>query len=134
MRRRDPFPAERTFRRGVGRDIQPPKRVDRQVEPPGTRGSVDKDAGPNDRSAGGPNGVDRLLERAARRHDVVNDEHSLARRDREPAAELSARSIFPSLGVDRSQAKLPRHLMREDDPSRGRAGNGLRGERRARRP
>jgi arylformamidase len=129
MRHRNAFPAERTFRRCVRRDVEAPEGVDGDVQPRRAAGSVDEDGRAGDRSTGQSHGLDRLLYRSARRHDVVDDEHSLARRDREPAAELAAGAAFAPFRVDRAYAQLPRHFVREDDPAGGGAGNRLDGER-----
>ena len=130
MRRWDAFPAERTIRLRIRRDIESPESVDGDVQPRGTARSVDEDGRTGDRSARRPDGLDRLLDGPPCGHDVVDDEHPLARRDREPTAELAAGCAFAPFGVDRAHDELPRHLVSEDDPACRRSGDGLHGQRR----
>jgi len=125
MRRRDPFPAERTVRGRVRGDIEAPKRFDGDVELRSAAGAVDQHGGPGDVAAGRPYRVERLLHRAARGHDVVDHDDPLARSKRKSAAELAASAALAPFRIDRSHAQLSCHLVREDDPSRGRACHGV---------
>src|SRR5437016_6279609 len=103
--------------------------MERNIETRAAARSVDEYRGSGNHSAGGAYRVDRLVDGAARRHDVVDDEHPLAWGDREPASKLATRSSFAPLGVDRSRADLPCDLVGKDDPASCRSGNGLYPER-----
>src|SRR5207302_6923793 len=94
-------------------------------EPRGATGSIDEARRARDRRPGRADRIDRLLDRATGGHDVVDDQHSLAGCEREAAAKLATRGSVAPLGVDRTHAKLPRDLVRKDDPAGRRAGDGL---------
>src|SRR2546428_13400499 len=69
--------------------------------------------------------LDRLLNRAACRHDVVDHGHAFAGSKSEPAAELATDAVRAALRIDSPSAELPRNLVREDDPAGGRPGHGV---------
>lgn len=123
VRERDAGPALRAVRGCVGLHGDLPERVERDVDPP--IGTLHKDRRADDGRAAGTHGVDGLLRRAARGHDVVNDEHPLAFAHAEAATELAAFPTLAALGVDRAAAELPGDLVREDDPAGRGAGDRL---------
>ncbi len=125
----DSFRAERALGDKVRRDVEAPERVKRDIEACGPARSVDEDRSPCHGPARRADRIDRLLDRSARRHDVVDDEHRLARVDRGSATKLAARPPFAPLGVDRAQAELPRDLVRQDDAGCRGAGDRLHLER-----
>ena len=94
MGRRDAFRAKRAICRGVSRYLQSPERFSRDIEADTPTGAVDQDRGANDLPTRRSYGSERLLHRAARRHDVVDDEDTLVRAKREPSAELAATSAL----------------------------------------
>ena len=125
MRRGGAFRAERALGRRIRRDFESPEGVNRDVEARRTPRSIDQDRRSGDGSAGRPHGVDGLLDRTTRCHDVVNDEHPLAGCQRESAAELTTGRAVAPLRVDRTHAELPRDLVGEDDPARCRTRDGV---------
>src|SRR5439155_475098 len=129
MRGKDAFRAERTLRRSVRGNVEAPEGVDRDLETRRATRSIDQDRGPHDGPARRAHRIDRLLDRSARRHDVVDNEHALACREREPAAELATGRSLAPLRIDRTHAELPRDFMGQDDPARGWAGHCLHPER-----
>ena len=61
--------------------------------------------------------VDAFADREAGRDDVLDDDHLLARRDLEAAAELEL--AVDALGVDRGDAEVPGGLVAGDDAADG---------------
>ena len=57
--------------------------------------------------------VDRLSRRSARRHDVFDNEHAIARVEREPAPQRE-RAVL-ALREDRAHAERAAHLVADDD-------------------
>ena len=62
-------------------------------------------------------GVDAFADREAGGDDVLDDDHLLAGRDLEAAAELEL--AFDALGVDRRNAEVPGGLVAGDDAADG---------------
>ena len=120
MARRDAFRAERAICGGVSRYLQAPQRFGRDIEPHATTRAVDQHRRANDFAARRSYRIERLLHRTASRHDVVDDQDTLARAKREAAAKLAATCRLAALRIDGSHAKLPCDLVREDDPACGR--------------
>jgi hypothetical protein len=125
MRRGNTFCAQRTFGRRVGRNLEAPQRFDWDVQPCPATGSIDEHRGSGNLPACRPRRVDRLLDRAARGHDVVDHDDTLARPKSEAATKFASGTVRAALCIDRPNPKLPGDLVREDDPSGGRSGHRL---------
>ena len=122
MLERRPGRAQRTAHT-VGRDLEAPERVERDVQRRLAARSVDEDGGPEYGRSGRADGRDRLVDRSARAHDVVDDEHALAGREAEAAAELATTELA-ALRIDSASPQLPRDLVGEDDPAGRRTRDG----------
>lgn len=125
MRRGNTFCAQRTFGRRVGRNLEAPQRFDWDVQLGPASRSIDEHRRSGNLAARRPYRLDRLLDRAAGGHDVVDHDDTLARSKCEPAAKLASGSVRATLRIDRSKPELPGDLVREDDPSGSRSGHRL---------
>lgn len=123
MHRRHAGPTLRAFRGIVGLHVDLPERMERDVDPP--FGTLHQDRGTDDRGARRANGVDGLLRRTARRHDVIDHKHSLALTEAKASAEFPALLALAALRIDRAAAKLARDLVGEDDAAGRGSGDGL---------
>ena len=103
--------------------------MDRDVRLRRAPRAIDQDRRAGHGAAGRPYGGDGLLNGSARGHDVVDDEHPVARRERETTTELATGLALAPLRVDRAHAELPRDFMGEDDPAGRRTSDGVDAER-----
>ena len=125
MRRWNPFCAERTLGRRVGRNLEAPQRFDWDVQVGLAAGAIDEHRRSGDLPARRPDRVDRFLDRSAGGHDVVDHDDAFAGPKCEPAAELTACATRAALRVDRAHAELSADLVGENDPSGRRACHGF---------
>jgi len=80
--------------------------------------AIDDCGGTDDRRAGCPRHIDRLLRRTARCDDILHDENFLTRRDGESSPQRQF-AVLP-LGKNRSNTKRTANLLSDDDAAKRR--------------
>ncbi len=87
--------------------------------------TVHQDRGTDDLAVEALDGGEHRDQRPARGEDVVDEEHALARRDREATAELATRPgvVADLLGEQAAHPQLARRLEGEDHPAGRRPGD-----------
>ena len=117
---------QRTRLRLIRRDRERGQRVIRHIEALLTAAAVDNRRGPNDLRAGCARHVNRLARRSSGRHDVLDDQHLLARRERKSPAKHQL-AVLP-LGKDGPDSEGTTDLLPDDNSAKRRRKDDLRAQ------
>src|SRR5919201_5882032 len=85
-----------------------------------TAGAIDEHGDADDARTGGADGVERVIDRAAGRQDVVDDQDAVRWIERLPATKRPTGAPVLTFGENGACPQLPADLVREDHATRGR--------------